>query len=347
MKNKRKTRLPLAAAAICLLSAVPVQASAISQNILDFPQEGTESVSYIIDFLDYDGSLLDSKVCMYGEKLEDIKVPGQREDEQFIYQFAGWEPQISEIVTDCALYMAVYQRKAKSDADGDGNGFELEMPEQLESSPKVLSNGTTPEKTDQIYAISYDVISFQIETQEEEQEEDPAPPMEETETSDKPPVSETPLPETVLSKEPDRINKTVPPENEKNSQQLFLPSVSGSEDMSEPTEIPANIHTDAIFSSQVSTDDSNIRKEKKKAAPLLQTEHEKPPKKAQKTLHTSQPQETTEISAKKPIESQTPAPSLKKSGQVSGKNPFVSLLPGILAGCIGSIIFLFMSRKNS
>ena len=35
MKNKRKPRLALAAASLCLLAAFPVRAQALSQNVFD------------------------------------------------------------------------------------------------------------------------------------------------------------------------------------------------------------------------------------------------------------------------------------------------------------------------
>ncbi len=323
----------MTAAAISLLSAVPVQAaSAVSQNIPDFSQEEMETVSYIIDFLDHNGDFLDSKVCAYGEKLENIPIPVREEDEQYIYQFAGWEPEIQEIVTDCALYTAVYERKAKSVSDGnkgrgqdcDQNGFERETGEQSRFSPKVLSNGTDPERPSQVSAISYDVISFQIGIREE----DSQLPAEEKEISPAPmptvtekPVQEGPVPvnsvpETESAEKSDRSNRTQIhfTKTENIAQEPGIPDVPGvqeidSQNILEQKGQSADIRTETVFNEGKIPGESVIQKEKGSLEIPVKVEKD-------------------------------PAPSLEKSGQMSGTRVPFFLWSGIFACCMGSINLL-------
>lgn len=158
---KNKSILAMAVFAVCMLAAVPVSAAEISGDNL----ESMETISYIIDFLDDNGNILDSKICTYGDVLEDIYVPEQKEDEQYIYQFAGWEPQIQEVVTESALYTAVYQRISKI----DGKVSDAVPREILEEIPAAsVSKNFCPEKeVEQVTATSYDVVVFHIETKEE------------------------------------------------------------------------------------------------------------------------------------------------------------------------------------
>lgn len=328
MTNKRKGRFIMATAAISLLSAIPVQAAgAVSGNIPVFSQEEIETISYIIDFLDYDGNLLDSKVCMYGEKLENIPIPERPEDEQYIYQFAGWEPELQETVSDCAFYTAVYERKAKSAADGDNgsgqdsdeNEFEPETEEQSEFSPKVLSNGTDPERLSQISAISYDVISFQTEEKEERITSDPVPaisekPLPEKTDSQSPPVPSLPVNSVSKTESAEKSDKPNSPwrsfsRTEEIALNPVLPDISGvqeihSQNVREQKEPSADIDAKTVFSGE--------KKEKKPLANSVKVK---------------------KLSAPSPT-------SLKKSRQRSrtGDSPF--LWPGIFAGCMGSILFL-------
>ncbi len=158
---KNKSILAMAVFAVCMVAAVPISAAEISGDSL----ESMETISYIVDFLDDDGNILDSKICTYGDVLEDICIPEQKEDEQYIYQFAGWEPQIQEVVTESALYTAVYQRISKI----DGKVSDTVPREILEEIPAAsVSKNFCPEKeVEQVTATSYDVVAFHIKTEEE------------------------------------------------------------------------------------------------------------------------------------------------------------------------------------
>ncbi len=126
------------------------------------------ALCYMVDFLDYDGSLLDSRLCAYGEKIKDTVVPLRQEDARYIYRFAGWEPQFSETVSECAAYTAVYDRIEKSNNGAPGV---VSGPDAQES-PAALARGAakdfSPEEIEQASSRSYDVTSFHIEASGEE-----------------------------------------------------------------------------------------------------------------------------------------------------------------------------------
>lgn len=337
MKNKRKPSFTLTTAAVCLLAAVPVQAGTISQNLPDSFWGEIETVSYIIDFLDYDGNLLDSRICVYGEKLENIIVPEREEDEQYIYQFAGWEPQLSETVTDCASYMAVYRKKGKSDTDGDGSGFELEMPEETAPSPKVLSNGSHSEEPQQISAISYDVISFHIENPAEEVL--PSPIMENTASANKLPDTADTLPESAPVKE--RMPKTAEPAQPDNEKALLqpqphLPAVSDPNDKI-PESVAVPIHTKNAAA---------VPKAKPAVSDIVITKKNTPPSSTVQNISAKAVEKTTyhqKNSGTSIRKSGISAPVLKKRSRVQF---LVSILTGILTGCMVCNFCFVKKRKK-
>lgn len=332
MKNKRKTRLTLTAASLCLLTAFPVRAQALSQNAFDTLTQESEDVSYIVDFLDYDGSILDSRVCEYGEKLEDIKIPQRLSDEEYNYQFAGWEPQLSEIVTDCACYMAVYQRQAKSSVSEGNNSFEPEIHEQSEVSQKAFSNAFPSKALDQIHAVSFDVISFQIETEAEK----PKPPIENTEIFHDPAIPEDSSFETISSESACETNKNASQEENGNSRPASSLAAAGTDLVPNTPEISAGMDTDSFSAQMEQPDDAAVRKGKQAPArPIEKTiqknnQVEKAPEKASV-------QETAQA-AVRDTSTPTPAPSLRKSGQFSRAQLSASPLPWILIGCVLGIL---------
>lgn len=171
MKNKRRIRFMLAlTASICLSAATFSYAGADYMDIYGFFEESSENSCYIIDFMDCDGNLLDSKICAYGEKLTDIITPEPKEDEKYIYQFVGWEPQISETVTECAAYMATYQKIRKDGAKEPACSCTPEpvIPDQPTPPNRASSNanakGLAPEEITQVSSTSYDVTRFTLET---------------------------------------------------------------------------------------------------------------------------------------------------------------------------------------
>ncbi len=337
MKNKRKTRLALTAASLCLLAAFPVRAQALSQNAFAPLWQESENVSYIVDFLDYDGSILDSRVCEYGEKLEDIKIPQRLSDEEYNYQFAGWEPQLSEIVTDCACYMAVYQRQAKSSVSGGNNSMEPEIHEQSEVSQKASSNTSSSEAIDQIHAVSFDVISFQIGTETEK----PKPPIENTENLHEPTIPEDSSLETISSESAHETNKNVSQEENGNSHPASS-LAAGTDHMPNTPETSAGIDTDSFAAQMEQPDDAAVRKKKQEPARPIHKKNnrvEKAPEKAsiQKTAQASVSDTSTP----------TPAPALKKSGQISRTQLPASPLTWIFTGCmLGMLHFGFRKYRR-
>ncbi len=210
MKNKRKTCFTLfLAASVCLSAATSVYAGTGHMDVYDFFEESSENPCYIIDFMDYDGSLLDSRICVYGEKLTDIINPKPREDEEYIYQFAGWEPQVSETVSGCAAYMATYQKIRKDGAKEPDCTPEPvireqpTLPNRASSDPN--SSGLAPEEITQVSSTSYDVTRFTLET--------PTPTPEEPASIDAP-VSEEPAPQPETVQKEKILEEIAPEESE-------------------------------------------------------------------------------------------------------------------------------------
>ena len=74
-----------------------------------YAQYETTLNQYEINFYDWDGTLLQSNMLNYGEMPEYLgATPTKPEDEQYIYTFLGWEPEIT-LVIDNATYSAVYE----------------------------------------------------------------------------------------------------------------------------------------------------------------------------------------------------------------------------------------------
>ncbi|MCI8814189.1 MAG: hypothetical protein HFH61_02820 [Lachnospiraceae bacterium] len=171
MKNKRKTCFALAiTASIYLPTVIPAYASADHPINYDAFEENFESSCYIIDFLDCDGNLLDSRICAYGEKLSDIKTPEPWEDSEYIYQFIAWKPQLNETVTDCAAYIATYQKIKKNDGNEKDCTPTPTITETITEEPsnspltRASSDSFRPDEINQVTSTSYDVTSFSIET---------------------------------------------------------------------------------------------------------------------------------------------------------------------------------------
>lgn len=209
---KNKSVLAMTVFSLCMLAAVPANAAGISGDAL----EGKEEVHYIVDFLDDDGSILDSKICTYGEVLEEIRTPDQREDEQYIYQFARWEPEISEVVTESALYTAVYQRISKT--DGEVSVLPREIAEGIPAASGA--EDFYPDKeVQQVSATSYDIVSFHIETEEEADTTD-----ETREESPGVPVFTNAFPETIFLEETVNEQIAILPEERPEEKSKVLPA---------------------------------------------------------------------------------------------------------------------------
>lgn len=152
----------LAVAALCLFSAIPVHACTEEVDLTDLPPDVQEGICYVVDFVDMDGELLDSRVCTYGERLEDIQTPDQREVDGRVYRFTGWEPALAETVTESAVYMAVYQEaEGADDGAGSVSGAETEVTGTPE---KAAAGSRHHDGPQQVSATSYDVTPFHVET---------------------------------------------------------------------------------------------------------------------------------------------------------------------------------------
>ena len=74
-----------------------------------YAQYETTLNQYEVTFFNWDGNVLQSTIVNYGEMPEYLDVtPTKPEDEQYIYTFLGWEPEIT-LVVDNAAYTAVYE----------------------------------------------------------------------------------------------------------------------------------------------------------------------------------------------------------------------------------------------
>lgn len=162
MKKQKSPSRMLAAAVLCLLSSMPVHACAEGGDLTDLPPDVSEGICYVVDFVDKDGELLDSRVCTYGERLEGIQTPDQREVGGRVYRFTGWEPALAETVTESVVYTAVYQEAEGTDGGaGSISGAETEVTGTPE---KAASGSRHHDGPQQVSATSYDVTPFHVET---------------------------------------------------------------------------------------------------------------------------------------------------------------------------------------
>lgn len=236
MKNKRRKGVVLAAVVLSMLSTAPVHANVGSMDVMDVFPEAPGSVSYVIDFFDQDGNILDSRICTYGERLEDIITPGDREEGGCVYRFTGWEPELSEVVTDSVAYMAVYERVGETGDSAENVVSGAEIKEQEESITQTTSDDTSLDAVDRVSSTSYDVTTFHIETPTEI----PKEPEEQTDVSAEETLDIS-IPETVVSEDsprPDRITRAEPGENERLTEQAAV-GLPGSWGGFEDIEIPA------------------------------------------------------------------------------------------------------------
>ena len=69
---------------------------------------------YLVQFVDYDGTILQSGYMQYGEMPQYTSfTPAKQEDEQYNYSFAGWSPEIDSVVND-VTYTAQYSNNINS-----------------------------------------------------------------------------------------------------------------------------------------------------------------------------------------------------------------------------------------
>ena len=65
-------------------------------------------IDYVIEFVDYDNSPIDKKTYHYGEAVVEPASPTRESDEQYTYEFAGWDSEITA-VTGAKTYKATYK----------------------------------------------------------------------------------------------------------------------------------------------------------------------------------------------------------------------------------------------
>ena len=93
--------------------------------------------SYLIKFVDYDGTLLKEDTLEFGDMPEAPEAPNREATAKYIYSFAGWEPQV-EAVTKSVTYTARYTEEIRSYTIAFMNGDEVLQEE-------ILAYGTMPE----------------------------------------------------------------------------------------------------------------------------------------------------------------------------------------------------------
>lgn len=220
MKNKRRSGAVLAALVLSMLSTAPVHANVEGMDVMDVFPEVPGSVSYVIDFFDQDGELLDSRICTYGERLEDIITPGDKEEGACVYRFTGWEPELSEVVTDSVAYMAVYEKIGGTDDSAENVVSGAEIKEQEELDTKTTSEDSCPGGVERVSSTSYDVTPFHIETPTKIPEmPEEQPDAEEGE------ISDVYIPETAVSEDmprPDRATKTETVDNDQVTERISV-----------------------------------------------------------------------------------------------------------------------------
>ena len=90
---------------------------------------------YTIVFVNEDGTELDRQVLEYGTMPEyEGETPTKEPDEQFVYTFEGWSPQITTVSRD-ATYRATYSKRDKHEGLQDVQGDNVQ-------STKVMIDGT-------------------------------------------------------------------------------------------------------------------------------------------------------------------------------------------------------------
>ena len=73
----------------------------------------TETNSYEVKWLDYDGRELKAETLAYGEMPQAPEAPEREADAQYSYTFSGWTPEVKK-VTGAAVYTAEYQSELRS-----------------------------------------------------------------------------------------------------------------------------------------------------------------------------------------------------------------------------------------
>lgn len=71
--------------------------------------------AYNVVFKDYDGTVISEKAYEEGTQAEDIEIPAdpeRAEDDDYVYAFAGWDPEITDVTSD-AEYTATYSQTPK------------------------------------------------------------------------------------------------------------------------------------------------------------------------------------------------------------------------------------------
>ena len=69
-------------------------------------------IEYTVEFLDYNGSQISVNKYPYGSSVILPASPTRAADSQFTYEFSGWDKQVSQTVTEDAVYRATYRATA-------------------------------------------------------------------------------------------------------------------------------------------------------------------------------------------------------------------------------------------
>ena len=69
-----------------------------------------------VEFVDWDGTVLSSVTCLYGDTVTPPADPVRAEDDQYIYTFAGWTPELTTVTGD-AIYTATYTAEKRENPE--------------------------------------------------------------------------------------------------------------------------------------------------------------------------------------------------------------------------------------
>ncbi len=111
--------------------------------------------SYVIQFVDHDGRVLQSKTYSYGDKVTAPTAPSRASDKTYTYAFAGWDKTVSEAsasVTYTAQYDKTYIDYTILFRDEDGTVISRELYHYNDT----ITNTPIPQKAaDQTYSYTF------------------------------------------------------------------------------------------------------------------------------------------------------------------------------------------------
>lgn len=136
-------------------------------NYIVFGELEVKEKEYTVTFKDYDGRIISTKTNYhYGDKIEIPEDPTREADETYTYEFAGWNPEISEAetVTGNAEYIATYREISNRAV------YKVEhYKEKLDGSYELAETETLEgKKGEEVRAKVKEYIGFSEDTEKED-----------------------------------------------------------------------------------------------------------------------------------------------------------------------------------